>query len=124
MSKYTNSLVLSDLCLNKKKKLLNSYAQYQLVRVGQVITLSYFFPARDGLKRRNFIGVCLAKSFSTSNFSIVLRNSYRSNNVEMLFNLKSPLLLSLGFAYWYRRKMRLSKLYFIRNLRQKSFVRL
>lgn len=123
MNNFTNSLVLSEFCLNKKRKLLVSYSQFRLVSVGQVITAHYFFPARDGLKKRSFTGVCLTKVCSNSNFSITLRNSYRSNSVEMSVNLKSPLLLSLEFSYWYRRKVRLSKLYFIRTLRQKSFTR-
>lgn len=98
-SLFYNSVVLTNFCLNKKIKLLTSYIQFQSVLVGQVITLNYFFPAKDGLKKRSFTGVCFKKAYSNSNFSITLRNSYRSNNVEFSFNLKSPLLLSLEFAY-------------------------
>lgn len=123
MLNFSNSLVLSDLCLNKKKKLLSTYAVFNSITVGQVLTIVYFFPARDGLKRRVFTGVCLSKINSVTNQAILLRNSYRSNSIEVSFNLKSPLLLSVKFTYWYRKKIKLSKLYFIRKLRQKSFIR-
>ena len=99
MLNFSNSLILSDFCLNKKRKLLNTYALFNSISAGQVITVVYFFPARDGLKRRSFTGVCLSKLNSLSSQSILLRNSYRSNNIEISFNLKSPLLLSLKFAY-------------------------
>lgn len=119
---FYKSLALLNFSLKKKKEFFDLYANYKSLVVGQVITITYFFPSRDGLKPRKFTGVCLAGG-SSQGFSpsITLRNSYRSNNIEISFKLMSPLIISVELAYWYRRKTSLARLYFIRNLRQKSF---
>lgn len=119
---FYKSLALLNFSLKKKKEFFDLYANHKSLLVGQVIVVTYFFPSRDGLKRRKFTGVCLAKNNSQGfSPSIILRNSYRSNNIEISFKLLSPLIISLELAYWYRRKKSLARLYFIRNLRQKSF---
>jgi ribosomal protein L19 len=122
MSCFVKSLAVLNFSLKKKKEFFDLFAIYNSLLAGQVITVCYFFPARDGLKRRSFTGVCLFKDNSQMySPSITLRNSYRSNTVEVSFKIKSPLLISIEVAYWYRKKTRLARLYFIRNLRQKSF---
>lgn len=107
----------------KKEKLLAKTAYISRIAVGQVLEVSYYLPAKDGLKIRSFVGVCLSTAKRGVNSSFLLRNSYRSNSLEVRFFIYSPLVLRVNFLYWYRRKSRLSKLYYIRNLKQKSFQR-
>lgn len=100
MSCFVKSLAVLNFSLKKKKEFSDLFATYNMLRAGQVITVCYFFPARDGLKRRSFTGVCLFKDNSQMySPSITLRNSYRSNTVEVSFKIKSPLLISIEVAY-------------------------
>jgi ribosomal protein L19 len=100
MSCFVKSLAVLNFSLKKKKEFFDLFAIYNSLLAGQVITVCYFFPARDGLKRRSFTGVCLFKDNSQMySPSITLRNSYRSNTVEVSFKIKSQLLISIEVAY-------------------------
>jgi len=105
-----------------KFSFLHKYKAFNTYQLGQVIKVDYFLPSRDGLKLRSFIGVCIYFSKRGLQSSLLLRNSFRSNSIEQLFFIYSPLVLSFSFLYTYRKKNRLARLYFMRDLRQKNFA--
>lgn len=113
-----------NLNYDKKGFFINRYFnKNRSFSVGDVVSIKYLTPSnRSGLSVRSFSGVCLAVRNNGLHTNLLIRNSFRSNSVEFRFFLFSPLILNVNRLYRYRKKFRLSKLYFIRNLRQRHFA--
>jgi ribosomal protein L19 len=119
---YLNFFINSTI-IRKKQSFLIKLRKLQKYKPGQLINVSYLYPTRDGLKVKQFLGLCLGLKSRNFNSIILLRNSFRSTAIEYKFLIYSPLLLSLTYIYTYRKKVRLAKIYYIRTLRQKTFIK-
>lgn len=100
---------------------LNKFINFNYLKVGQVVRVNFFIPTKDGLKFKTIVGLCISKKAAGLFSSILLRNSYRTNSIEQQIYIYSPLIDTFSSIYTYRKKIRLSKIYFVRNTRQKNF---
>lgn len=105
----------------QKYSFIDKFINFNSLRVGQVVRVNFFIPTKEGLKFKTIVGLCLSKTANGLFSSILLRNSYRTNSIEQKVYIYSPLVDSFNSIYTYRKKIRLSKIYFVRNVRQKNF---
>ena len=85
----------------------------KLIKTGNVIYLKYILLKEDEIKVSNFIGLCILKKNKSN--TIVLKNNIKKENVTLLMYLHSPLIVEVYVLKKYKRKFRLSKLYYKNN---------
>ena len=93
--------------VNKKN---NNKILKNTIKRGVVIYISYLLLKEDEIKISNFIGLCVAKKNKSN--TIILKNTIKKENIKLLLNSHSPLILKLKILKKYKQKFRLAKLYY------------
>jgi ribosomal protein L19 len=88
----------------KKNKII-----YKEIKAGSIINIKYLLLKEDEIKILNFIGLCIYKK---KNNSILLKNLIKRESVSLLIKLDSPLIIKISIIKKYKKKFRLSKLYY------------
>ena len=92
------------------------------IKPGCVYTVSFINATGSEVQLKNFVGICLGVSgSSSSNQSFILRNFFKIDSVEMTFFYNSPLITSISPLNNYKKKVKFSKLFYLRTLRRKSY---
>lgn len=89
----------------KQNKLYNNK-----IKRGTIIFTRYLLLKEDEIKIANFIGLCIVKKKKSN--TLVLKNSVKKENIQLLIHAHSPLLLNMKIIKRYKKKYRLSKLYY------------
>lgn len=82
---------------------------YKKIKPGLIISIKYLLIKEDELKILSFIGLCIYKK---KNSSILLKNLIKKESVNLLIQLNSPLILKINLIQKYKKKFKLSKLYY------------
>ncbi len=83
---------------------------YSTIKPGKIMYIRYILIKNDEIKISNFIGLCT--SIKKKSNTIMLKNTIKKEDVRLLIYLHSPLILSIKVLKKYKKKYRLSKLYF------------
>lgn len=95
----------------KFKNIIENKINYRkIIKTGNVLYLQYILIKEDEIKVSNFIGLCV--SIKKKSNTIVLKNTIKKENIKIIFYLHSPLLVKLNVLKKYKKKYRLSKLYY------------
>lgn len=90
----------------KKKNTLYS----NTIKTGNVLYVKYLLLKEDEIKISSFIGLCVLKKKKSN--TLVLKNSIKKENIKLVINAHSPLITSIKVIKKYKKKFRLSKLYY------------
>ena len=93
--------------------------KYTDLKVGRVYKVEYIFSSNFYVHRKTFTGICLKKDKGSHSF--LLRNFFKGNSYEFRFFYTAPALISVVCLLFYKRKVRLLKVYYLRNLRQSIY---
>ena len=85
--------------------------ELDIVSTGKVFYVKFLLLKNDEIRISNFIGLCTSKSNKSN--AIALQNTIKKEKTKLTLYLNSPLLLNLMIIKKYRKKFRLSKLYYV-----------
>ena len=91
--------------ITKKNNLFNN-----IIKTGNVLYIKYLLLKEDEIKISSFIGLCVIKKKKSN--TLVLKNNIKKENIKLIINAQSPLIISIKVIKRYRKKFRLSKLYY------------
>lgn len=91
--------------ISKKNNLFNN-----IIKTGTVLYVKYLLLKEDEIKISSFIGLCVVKKKKSN--TLVLKNNIKKENIKLVINAQSPLIISIKIIKKYRKKFRLSKLYY------------
>jgi ribosomal protein L19 len=91
-----------------KKKKNNVYDN--IIKTGAVLYIKYLLLKEDEIKISSFIGLCVIKKKKSN--TLVLKNNIKKENIKLVINAHSPLIINIKIIKRYKKKFRLSKLYF------------
>jgi ribosomal protein L19 len=80
------------------------------IKTGNVLYIKYLLLKEDEIKISSFIGLCVLKKKKSN--TLVLKNSVKKENIKLVINAHSPLITSIKVIKKYKKKFRLSKLYY------------
>jgi ribosomal protein L19 len=89
----------------KQNKLYNTK-----IKRGTIIFAQYLLLKEDEIKVANFIGLCILKKKKSN--TLILKNSVKKENVQLTIHAHSPLITHMRVIKRYKKKYRLSKLYY------------
>jgi ribosomal protein L19 len=98
--------MLNTKILNKN----NNKLYNEKIKVGSVLYVKYLLLKEDEVKISNFIGLCVSKKKKSN--SLTLKNSIKKEDIKLTINAQSPLIVSIKIIKRYKKKFRLSKLYY------------
>jgi ribosomal protein L19 len=136
-----NNVSCLHLFSNRKSKLLLNFKNiyflgyyYNIYLIQSAFSLLFLYSLRssfvffckiinlsDFISTRFFVGLCFSIRNNVLPLFIFLRNSLKGDNIEFIFCLFSPFLLSFQVLTKYSKKYRLSKLYFLKKKYLKNF---
>jgi ribosomal protein L19 len=93
--------------INRKNKNL-SYNSF--IKTGLIIYIKYLLLKDDEIKISNFVGLCVIKKKKSN--TLVLKNNIKKENIKLVVNPQSPLIVSIKILKKYKKKFRLCKLYY------------
>lgn len=93
-----------------KSIIANKNNYKKIVNTGNVFYLQYILIKEDEIKISSFIGLCI--SVKKKSNTIILKNNVKKEDIKLIFYLHSPLLTKLMVLKKYKKKYRLSKLYY------------
>lgn len=88
----------------KNKKFNNT------IKRGNILLIKYLLLKEDEIKTMNFIGLCIARI--KRNNAIVLKNTIKKEKIKLMIYGHSPLIVSIKIIKKFKKKFRLSKLYY------------
>lgn len=94
--------------INFKNK--SNRSPLEIVKRGNIMLIQYLLIKEDEIKISNFIGLCILKKNKSN--TLVLKNSVKKEDVKLLIYLHSPLIISIKVLKKYKKKYRLSRLYY------------
>lgn len=89
----------------KKNNLYNN-----TIKTGNVLYVKYLLLKEDEIKISSFIGLCILKKKKSN--TVVLKNNIKKENIKLVITAHSPLIISIKVMKRYKKKFRLSKLYY------------
>jgi ribosomal protein L19 len=92
-----------------EKRKQNKLYNYKIKR-GSVIFIRYLLLKEDEIKIASFIGLCILKKKKSN--TLLLKNNVKKENIKLIVHGHSPLILNIKILKKYKRKYRLSKLYY------------
>ena len=116
--KVSRSILFSGIRFQRLKNFTRKLS-FALLKVGCVYRVEYLFTSNFYVHRKFFVGICLKKNKNSQSF--LLRNFFKGNSYEFCFFYKAPSVISISCLKQYKRKVRLLKIYYIRNLRQRVY---
>jgi ribosomal protein L19 len=91
---------------DKKRNKLYS----NIIKTGSVLYIKYLLLKEDEIRISSFIGLCVIKKKKSN--TLVLKNNIKKENVKLMINIHSPLIINVKVIKRYKKKFRLSKLYY------------
>ena len=91
--------------ISKKNNIFNN-----TIKTGTFLYIKYLLLKEDEVKISSFIGLCVIKKKKSN--TLVLKNNIKKENIKLVINAHSPLIISIKIIKRYRKKFRLSKLYY------------
>src|SRR3989344_4296906 len=91
------------------KKNINSLYN-NTIKTGTVLYIKYLLLKEDEIKISSFIGLCVVKKRKSN--TLVLKNNIKKESIKLIINAHSPLIISIKIIRRYKKKFRLSKLYY------------
>jgi ribosomal protein L19 len=88
----------------KNKKFNNT------IKRGNILLIKYLMLKEDEIKTMSFIGLCIARI--KQNNAIVLKNTIKKEKIKLMIYGHSPLIVSIKIIKKFKKKFRLSKLYY------------
>jgi ribosomal protein L19 len=82
---------------------------YKKIKRGLILNIKYLLLKEDEVRVSNFVGLCIYKK---RNNSILLKNLIKKESVNLLIQLNSPLIFKINVIQKYKKKFRLSRLYY------------
>jgi len=114
---FLKSQLTSNIWFNLTKNL-----NFNTIIAGRVYKVLYSSITKSDVQLKTFIGICISKQGnSINNQAFCLRNFYKIDSIEILFFINSPLIQKIVELKNYKRKVSLSKLYYLRNLKRKTY---
>ncbi len=98
-------MTLINKIIKKKNNLYNN-----IIKTGSVLYIKYLLLKEDEIKISSFIGLCVVKKRKSN--TLILKNSIKKENIKLVINAHSPLIISIKIVKRYKKKFRLSKLYY------------
>jgi ribosomal protein L19 len=98
-------MTLHKIDKKKKSSLINN-----VIKTGSVIYIKYLLLKEDEVKISSFIGLCIVKKKKSN--TIVLKNNVKREDIKLIINTHSPLIISIKIIKRYKKKFRLLKLYY------------
>lgn len=98
-------MTINKINTKKKNKLFNN-----IIKTGSVLYIKYLLLKEDEIKVSSFIGLCVIKKNKSN--TLILKNNIKKENVNLMINAHSPLVISIKIIKRYKKKFRLSKLYY------------
>lgn len=98
--------MLNTKVLNKN----NNKLYNEKIKVGSVLYVKYLLLKEDEVKISNFIGLCVSRKKKAN--SLTLKNSIKKEDIKLIINAQSPLIVNIKIIKRYKKKFRLSKLYY------------
>ena len=95
--------------INNSNKIYNKNI-YNILLKGKIIYLKYILIKNDEIRISNFIGICI--SIKKKSNSILLKNTVKKYEVNLTICGHSPLIIQIKILKKYKKKYRLSKLYY------------
>jgi len=95
--------------INKIAKKKNSLYN-NTIKTGAVLYIKYLLLKEDEIKISSFIGLCVIKKRKSN--TLVLKNNIKKESIKLIINAHSPLVISIKIIKRYKKKFRLSKLYY------------
>jgi len=89
----------------RKNKIYNNS-----IKIGNVLYIKYLLLKEDEIKISSFIGLCVIKKKKSN--TLVLKNNVKKENIKLIINSHSPLIINIKIIKRYKKKFRLSKLYY------------
>jgi ribosomal protein L19 len=93
--------------INKKRK---NNLNNNVIKTGMVLYIKYLLLKEDEIKISSFIGLCVIKKKKSN--TIVLKNNIKKEDIKLVINIHSPLIINIKIVKRYKKKFRLSKLYY------------
>lgn len=93
--------------INKKRK---NNLNNNVIKTGMVLYIKYLLLKEDEIKISSFIGLCIIKKKKSN--TIVLKNNIKKEDIKLVINIHSPLIINIKIVKRYKKKFRLSKLYY------------
>jgi ribosomal protein L19 len=93
--------------INKKRK---NNLNNNFIKTGMVLYIKYLLLKEDEIKISSFIGLCVIKKKKSN--TIVLKNNIKKEDIKLVINIHSPLIINIKIVKRYKKKFRLSKLYY------------
>ncbi len=81
-----------------------------IIKRGNILIVKYILIKEDEIKTMNFIGLCIARI--KRNNAIVLKNTIKKEKIKLIIYGHSPLITSVKIIKKFKKKFRLSKLYY------------
>lgn len=97
--------MIKTIKINKKNDLFNN-----IIKTGSVLFIKYLLLKEDEIKISSFIGLCVIKKKKSN--TLVLKNNIKKENIKLIINAHSPLIIDIKIIKRYKKKFRLSKLYY------------
>lgn len=98
-------MTINKIDTKKKNKLFSN-----IIKTGSVLYIKYLLLKEDEIKISAFIGLCVIKKKKSN--TLILKNNIKKENVKLIINAHSPLVISIKIIKRYKKKFRLSKLYY------------
>jgi ribosomal protein L19 len=89
----------------KNNKLYNNK-----IKRGSIVFIKYLLLKEDEIKISTFIGLCILQKKKSN--TLILKNNIKKENIKLIVHAHSPLILSMKILKKYKKKYRLSKLYY------------
>jgi len=96
--------------LNKINKKRKNYLVDNVIKTGSVLYIKYLLLKEDEIKISSFIGLCITQKKKSN--TLILKNNVKKENIKLIINTHSPLIVSIKVIKRYKKKFRLAKLYY------------
>jgi ribosomal protein L19 len=96
--------------LNKINKKRKNYLVNNIIKTGSVLYIKYLLLKEDEIKISSFIGLCITQKKKSN--TLILKNNIKKENIKLIINTHSPLIVSIKVIKRYKKKFRLAKLYY------------
>jgi ribosomal protein L19 len=96
--------------LNKINKKRKNYLINNVIKTGSVLYIKYLLLKEDEIKISSFIGLCITQKKKSN--TLILKNNIKKENIKLIINTHSPLIVSIKVIKRYKKKFRLAKLYY------------
>jgi len=96
--------------LNKINKKRKNYLINNVIKTGSVLYIKYLLLKENEKKISSFIGLCITQKKKSN--TLILKNNIKKENIKLIINTHSPLIVSIKVIKRYKKKFRLAKLYY------------